>query len=396
MMKQIFPRRYTDEIIKLSNYFPAVGVIGARQVGKTTITKLLENKLLKPIHRIDLELSSDINKLENAELYLSRLSDKCVIIDEIQHKPELFPLLRALIDRSNESCQFIITGSASPDLLRQSSESLAGRITYVEINPFSLDEIPEKTGIEKHWLTGGFPRALFAPDTKLSYAWIDSFVKSYIERDLRLLGLPAEPIFLRRLWTMLAHINGNILNYSILSSSLGVAVNTVKNYIDFFEQAFLVKRLYPYHSNIKKRIVKSPKLYINDTGIIHFLLGINSIDDLFGNPALGSSWETYCIIQVLNILSGNYQAHFFRTHDGSECDLVLSKSNKAIYAIEIKYSLSPKLTRGNTVAFQKIEAEKNYVIIPKGESYPIKENIEAIGIKEFIDLLKEKIDCETL
>ena len=350
---------------------------------------MLQNQLAKPLHYIDLELSSDYNKLKNPELYLSSLSDKCIVLDEIQRKPELFPLLRALIDRTNDNCQFIITGSASPDLLRQSTESLAGRIAYIEIYPFSIDELPKFISIEKHWFTGGFPKALLSPEDVFSIQWIDNFVKTYIEKDLRMLGLQTEPILLRRFWTMLAHINGNVLNYSNLASSLDISVNTVKRYIDFFEHAFLVKRLYPYFPNIKKRLVKSPKLFISDTGILHFLLGIESMDQLFGNPALGNSWEAYCVSQILSFVKNKYQAYFFRTHDGAECDLILTKAQNPIYAIEIKYSSSPKLTRGNTEAFQKINSKNNFVIIPKGESYPIKENVKAIGIKEFLfELLK--------
>lgn len=383
-MEKIYKRKYTDEIIKLSNHFPVVAVIGARQVGKTTITRLLQNKLAKPVHYIDLELSSDYNKLENPELYLSRLSEQCIVIDEIQRKPDLFPLLRALIDRTGENCQFIITGSASPDLLRQSTESLAGRIAYVEINPFSIDELPNFISIEKHWFTGGFPKALLASDTEFALQWIDNFIKTYIEKDLRMLGLSTEPILLRRFWTMLAYINGNVLNYSNLASSLGISVNTVKKYIDFFEHVFLVKRLYPYFPNIKKRLVKSPKLFITDTGILHFLLGIESMEELYGNPALGNSWEAYCISQILSLVKNKYQAFFFRTHDGAECDLILNKAQKPVYAIEIKYSASPKLTRGNNQAYQKIMSKNNFVIIPKGESYPIRKNIQVIGIKEFL------------
>lgn len=385
-MKQIYQRKITKEIIELSSFFPVVGIIGARQVGKTTITRMLKEQLTKPLFFLDLELPSDINKLKNPELFLSRLTNKCVVIDEIQRMPELFPLLRSLIDRTNEPCQYIIIGSASPDLLRQSTESLAGRIAYVKINPFTIAELPDFINIEQHWFIGGFPQALFAPNTEFSIKWIENFVKTYIEKDLRMLGLSAEPLLLQRLWSMLAHVHGNILNYSTISSSLGISVNTVKKYIDFFEQTFLIKRLYPHFSNIKKRLVKSPKIFLTDTGILHYLLGINSADDLFGNPALGYSWEGYCITQILNKTDKNYQASFFRTHDGAECDLILKKGNKIEYAIEIKYSASPKITRGNTIAFQHIKAKNNFIIVPNGEAYPIKEDITVIGIKEFLEV----------
>ncbi len=385
---KIYDRKYTPEIIKLSSYFPVVGIIGARQVGKTTIVKMLTHKLSKPLHYLDLESPSDYHKLQNPELYLSALKDKCVVIDEIQTMPELFPVLRSLIDKNNgESCQFIITGSATPDLFLQSTETLAGRIAYVDIYPFSMDELPGFITTEHLWFWGGFPKALFAPDDLLAAKWIENFIKTYIERDLRLLGLSAEPLFLRRFWTMLAHLSGNIVNYSTLSSSLGIAVNTVKRYIDFFEHAFLIHRLFSFSSNIKKRLVKSPKLFISDTGILHNLLGIKSLDELYGHPSLGNSWEAYCINQILGAAKGKYTASFFRTHDGSECDLVLSKGNVPCYAIEIKFSDAPKLTHGNLLAFSAIKAKKNYIIVMKDERYPIKNNNEVVGIKNFIDEL---------
>jgi len=370
LMKTAYSRKYTEEILRLCSYFPVVGIIGARQVGKTTIGKMLREELPKPVHYLDLELMSDINKLENPELYLTHLKDKCVIIDEIQHKPDLFPLIRALSDQSNENCQYIITGSASPELLRQSTESLAGRIAYVIVYPFSLDELPPVSNRETHWFRGGFPRTLLAPDNQLAQTWLGNFVRTYAERDLPMLGLSADPLLIRRLWTMLAHTHGNVLNYSTLSGSLGISVNTVKRYINFFEQAFLIKQISPLATNIRKRLVKSAEIILTDTGILHFLLGISSFDDLLGHPALGNSWEGYCIMQIISKGQNNYEYSYFRTHDGAECDLVLSKSNKNVVALEMKYSAAPKLTRGNTLAMKIIAAEKNYVVVPETDEYP--------------------------
>lgn len=381
----IYKRKYTGEIIKLTGYFPVVGIIGARQVGKTTITHLLRNELSKDFYYIDLELPSDLNKMQNPELFLSGFVDQCVIIDEIQLLPELFASLRSITDRrGGKGCQFLITGSASPRLLRQSTESLAGRIAYVEISPFSIDELPGFIDLQHHWFWGGFPKVLFAPDNTLASKWLQNFIKTYIERDLSLFGLPPNPVLLRRLWTMLAHFNGNVINYSTLSSSLGISVVTVKKYIDFFEQAFLIKRLQPYYVNIKKRLVKSPKIYMADTGILHALLNIGSITELFGHPAVGSSWEAYCINQILNVAGGNFDAGFFRTHDGSECDLVLTKGGRPVYAVEIKFSETPKLTRGNTLAFAEIKATKNYIVVPQSGRYPLNHTVEVVGIKDLI------------
>ncbi len=386
---KIYKRKYQDEILRLVTYFPVIAIIGARQVGKTTLATLVSNHIEKGIIHLDLELESDISKLENAELYFNRNSNKCIIIDEIQLRADLFSLIRAIVDKTGDNCQFIITGSASPRLLKQSTESLAGRIAYVEVQPFSIDELPDDIEIEKHWFRGGFPKSLFAPDDYFALKWVDNFVRTYVERDIRMLGLSVEPLFIRRLWTMLAYLHGSLLNYSTIANSLGVTVNTIKRYIDFFEQAFLVKRIYPYKKNIRKRLVKSPKVFLNDNGILHYLLGINSVDVLFGNPALGSSWEGYCINQILSVARADYISSFFRSGDGAECDLVLTKGEVAEFAIEIKYSSSPKLTKGNTEAFKAISAKNNYVVIPEGDAYPLRDNVDAIGIREFIAMLED-------
>ncbi len=388
MQQKIYKRKYINEIQELLNYFPAVGIIGARQVGKTTIIELLKEKLKKAIHYIDLELPSDYEKLNNPELYLRMHQEKCIVIDEIQIKPGLFPLLRALIDKNKNTGQFIILGSATPDLLRQSSETLAGRIAYIETLPFTLDELPKHITQQMHWFRGGFPKALFAPNDNFYNKWTDNFIKTYIERDLQLLGLKNEPVFLRRLWSMLAHTNGNILNYSNLAKSLNIRVPSVQKYIDFFENTFLIKRIQPYFSKIKKRLIKSPKIFLTDTGILHNFLGINTNEDLFGHPAFGNSWEAYCITQILSAMPEKYTPYFFRTHDGAECDLILMQGEIAKYALEIKYKQAPKLTRGNTVAFNEIKAENNFVIVSAGESYFMREDVKVINLFDFINKLK--------
>ncbi|MCK4919464.1 MAG: ATP-binding protein [Bacteroidales bacterium] len=391
-MNQIYNRKYVADIVKLSTYFPVIGIIGARQVGKTTLVRMLENEFSKKMIFIDLELLSDYNRLDKPELYLSRFSNQCVVIDEVQIKPDLFPILRAISDRTGDACQFIVTGSASPDLLRQSTESLAGRIAYIEVSPFSLDELPDTVTQDQHWFRGGFPKSLFAPDEFLSRNWIENFIKTYIERDLQILGLRTDVLLLRRLWIMLSHMHGNVVNYSSLSTSLGVSVNTVRHYIDFFEQAFLVKRIQPYFTNIKKRLVKSPKIFLTDTGILHSLLGIKSIDELFGHPSIGNSWEGYCVNQIISTVKTTYDAFFFRTHDGSECDLVLTKGMDPIYAIEIKFSDAPKLSRGNILAFRQINAKNNVVIVPSGENYPLRNNIEVFNLQDFVSLIQNSIN----
>ena len=388
---KVYKRKYQKEILRLCSYFPVITIVGPRQVGKTTLAKLVSKQIDKEADYLDLELESDISKLENAELYFNRNSGKCIIIDEVQLRTNLFPLIRAIVDKTGDNCQFIITGSASPELLRQSTESLAGRIAYVEIQPFSVDELPKNITIEQHWFRGGFPMALFAPNDSIASEWVENFVKAYVERDLRMLGLPAEPLLLRRFWTMLAYMHGNIISYSTIANSLGITVNTVKKYIDFFEHAYLVKRLFPYYSNVQKRLIKSPKILISDTGIMHYLLGIINVSVLYGNPALGNSWEGYCIMQILSVVKNRFNVSFYRTKDGAECDLVLKKGKVAELAIEIKYSSNPKLTKGNTEAFKVINAKKNYVIIPEGDAYPLRDNVDAIGLREFIVMMQKYI-----
>ncbi|MEW5818125.1 MAG: ATP-binding protein, partial [Spirochaetota bacterium] len=311
--------------------------------------------------------------------------DKCVVIDEIQRMPELFPLIRALIDKKREYARFLILGSASPALIRESSESLAGRIAYLELHPFNITEIPAWISIYDHWFRGGFPEALLAPELGLSQKWLDNFIKTYIERDLPILGLQASNILIRRLWTMLAHINGQLLNYSELSKSLGISIPTVKNYIDFLEQAFLIYRLYPFSANLKKRLIKTPKIYISDTGIIHRLLSINSPDELYGHISVGGSWENYAIQQLKQKAGKNIQFYFYRTHDGSECDLVLIKGNTPIMGIDIKYTSTPYLNKGNIIAFEDLRTPNNFIITPESDNYTIRKNVTVCNLKTFIE-----------
>lgn len=384
---KIIKRKYQEDILKLCSYFPIVAVIGARQVGKTTLVKIISQLVNKETIYLDLELVSDINKLDNAELFFKINRDKCIIIDEIQLRPDLFPLLRAVVDIGEINCQFVITGSASPKLLKQSTESLAGRIAFVELQPFSIDELPEGISVQRHWFRGGFPKALFAINDDISYSWLENFVKAYVERDLQMLGISAEPLFLRRFWTMLAYMHGNVVNYSTIANSLGVTVKTVKRYVDFFEQAYLIRRVSPFFSNAKKRLIKTPKVFLSDTGILHYLLGIKDVEMLYGNPHLGNSWEGYCVNQIVNMVKNKYDVFYYRTKDGAECDLVLTKGYSVKTAIEIKFSSAPKLTKGNTEAFKAIGAEKNYVVIPQEDNYPLRDDVEVIGIQGFISTL---------
>ena len=375
-----------EKLLNTVNNFPATGIIGPRQVGKTTLAKQLIKKIDKEAVYIDIENPRDKIKLSDPVLFFENNINKCIIIDEIQLMPELFSVLRPMIDMKKEPGRFIILGSASPLLLRQSSQSLAGRIAYIELPGFNLLELDPGSQNEL-WFKGGFPDAFLSKNTEIWQQWLDNFIKTYINTDLPILGLDINRNTIRNLWTMLSHVNAQVINYSNIAKSLSVSSTTLKKYIDFLENAFLIRQLQPFYPNIKKRIVKAPKLYLRDTGILHNLLNIQSTDDLEGNPLKGNSWEGFVIEQILQIAGSSHEPYFYRTHQGAECDLVLTKSSKPIYSIEIKFSAAPTLTKGNKIAFNDIGAVKNYVIIPESEEYQLSEDITVCGLNSFLKKL---------
>ncbi|MEA1877938.1 MAG: ATP-binding protein [Bacteroidota bacterium] len=378
-------RKLRDQLLDFLDYFPVIGIVGPRQVGKTTFIKQNLHNFKKDCIYIDLESPEDYNKLYDAELFLKSLEDKTVIIDEIQLRPELFPILRSLVDRQRVPGRFIVLGSASPDLIRDSSESLAGRIVYLEINPFDIVELYKIKTYEQLWLRGGFPNAILQEDENISTHWMRSFIQTYIERDLPILGLGAPIKTIERLWLMLAHVNGNLLNYTQISNSLGVSLNSVKSYIQFFEKAYLIRTLQPFHINTKKRLVKSPKIFFRDTGILHHLLRLYTRDDLFGHPNAGNSWEAFVIQQIINNLPLTVDTYFYRTQDGSEIDLIINRGINVLAAIEIRHSNAPKLSKGNTLAINTIQSQRNFIITPSSDDYPIKENVQVCNLNRFID-----------
>lgn len=365
------------------NYFPIVGIIGPRQVGKTTLAKQIISECNNQAIYLDLELQSDLFKLNDAELFLSQHSDKLIVIDEIQFKKDLFPLLRALVDKKQIPGQFMILGSASPDLIRDSSESLAGRIAYHRLFPFNLGELSEIAQNEL-WIKGGFPGALLATNEELTHRWMDNFINTYLNRDLLQLGLNASPIVIRNLWSMMAHLNGQLFNASTVAKSLGVSVPTVKRYVNFLEEAFILKSLHPFTWNISKRITKTPKVYLTDTGILHHLVGISDFIELSGNPIIGSSWEAFVINQVDAMKKDTTDIFFYRTHQGAEVDLVFAKGLKVVATAEIKYTNSPKLTKGNLQAMEDLNAPMNFVITPSSDDFLVKEKIRVCSLKTFV------------
>ncbi len=382
----MFLKRLTiNRLAKLSKLFPVIAIVGPRQVGKTTLVKEFSKSIKKPILYIDLEKSSDIEKLKEPELFLSELKEKCVIIDEIQRLPEIFPLLRALVDENRIPLRYIILGSASPDLLRNSSESLAGRIAYLKLTPFNYLEIKDNSLMKDHHFRGGFPEAVLSESLETCKIWLNNFIITDIERDLPLLGLSASPIIVRKLWEMLAWQNGNLLNCNSLSKSLGLSNHTVNRYIDFLEGAFIVHRLYPFHYNVKKRLVKTPKIYVRDTGILHRLLRLDNFDQLSGHHLLGASWETYVIEQIMSLKNDDLDLYFYRTHAGAEVDLIFVKGLIPVSCVEIKYTSTPSVSKGMINCINDLKTKKNFIITPQSDDYPAKENIRVCNMEIFLE-----------
>ena len=366
----------------------AVALVGPRQVGKTTLARGLDCG--KPAHYLDLERPSDLAKLSDPELYLGRLKGQLVILDEIQRVPDLFPVLRGLIDErrreGEKSAQFLILGSASPDLLRQSSESLAGRLSYLELTPLGLDELPgggQMSVLERHWLRGGFPESYLAPDDGAAVQWNDDLLRACVERDLPQLGVEMIPPQFRRLLAMLALQQGATLNASRLAAGLGIDAKTVRRYLDLLEGLFLLRLLPPWSGNAAKRLVKAPKVYWRDSGLAHALAGIRGIEDLLGNPLCGPSWEGYCIEQILNRCGGRCRASFYRTQAGAEVDLVL-ESPQRVVAVEIKRTLSPKVTPAFLESMRTLGATEGVIVMPAGAAYPLADRVRATGLLGFL------------
>ena len=376
-------RKHIVELEEIAEFSPVIGIIGPRQVGKTTLVKAYAKTLSKETIYLDLEKPSDFQKITEAELYFEENADKCIIIDEIQIKPKLFSIIRAMVDINRVPLRFIILGSATPDIIRNASESLAGRIQYVELKPFSISELP-KIYFSAHFFRGGFPESILATKDNQSQKWLDGFIKTYIERDLPLLGMTASPQTTRRLWEMLAWQNGNLLNASSVGNSMGLTNHTIQKYIDFLEGTFMVNRLQPFSYNAKKRIVKTPKIYISDTGILHRLLRLNSYDALLGNPILGGSFEAYVLQQILAEKPNDIEVYFYRTHAGTEVDFVLTRALKPIASIEVKFTSTPKITKGLSIGIEDLETKKNYIITPNSDTFSLSKHIKAMSCKKFI------------
>ena len=386
-------RRITQTVQQALNRQAAVALIGSRQVGKTTLAYELSEQM--PAIYLDLESPADRHKLSDPELFLSQQEDKLVILDEIHRVPELFASLRGLIDKGRRkgkrTGRFLILGSASIELLRQSSESLAGRIEYVEMTPFDILEVGgDNSNLNRLWLRGGYPDSFLAHTDNDSLILRQNFIKTYLERDIPQFGFRIASETIERLWTMLAHQQGSLLNVAQLAAGLGVSSPSANNYIDLLVDLLLVRRLQPYYHNVGKRLVKSPRVYIRDSGLVHALLRIDNLNTLAGHPVVGASWEGFIIENLLAAAPKNTQASFYRTQGGAEMDLLLELGGKhGTWAIEIKRSLSPAPSKGFHHATEDIQPAKTFVVYAGQDRYPLAEGVEVISLHA----LAEELNC---
>lgn len=374
-------RALAVRLLDVIAHSPAVALLGPRQAGKTTLA--LEVAKQRKALYLDLESERDRAKLAQPELYLADHQDKLVILDEVHRVPGLFPVLRGLIDRGRRAGrragQYLLLGSASLDLLKQSGETLAGRIAYLELSPFQILEV-HHVPADELWLRGGFPESLLASDAARSLRWRQDFIRTYLERDVPQFGPRIAAETLRRFWVMLAHHQGGLLNTSQFARNLGVDVKTAGGYLDLLVDLLLVRRLAPWHANLGKRLVKSPKVYVRDSGLVHALLDIADKETLLAHPVLGRSWEGFVIENLLACAPAGVQAYFYRTSGGAEIDLLLVWPGRRLWAVEIKRSLTPTIERGFHAACADLRPARRYVVYPGEERFRLARDTEAISI----------------
>ncbi len=377
-----FVKRHIHQtVLRHLKQWPVVALLGPRQVGKSTLAKKLMAGLKKTLY-LDLERPSHLRKLDAPEYFLTQNRGSLICLDEVQRLPEIFPLLRSLVDDTSRCGQFLILGSASKELLKQSSESLAGRISYLEMTPLTLTELHQNKQ-ELLWLRGGFPKSFLSSTDKTSREWRENYIRSFLESDIPQMGLKMPAHSVGRLWSMLAFSHGQTLNSSKLATSMGISSHTVNRYISILEKTFLVRRLPPFFLNLKKRVVKAPKIYIRDSGILHSLLKVDSINDLFGHPVFGSSFEGFVIENIISHLPG-WQFYFYRTRSGAEIDLLMIRGRRKV-AVEIKASKAPVLKPGFWTAIKDVEADEKYVIAPVEKTYPLKGNVTVCSLTRFLN-----------
>jgi predicted AAA+ superfamily ATPase len=373
-------KRHQEAIATALNRSPVTAILGPRQCGKTTIAK--EIAASQSSHYFDLESPSDLQRLQNAEIFLESLSG-LVVLDEIQRMPALFDVLRVLVDRQDHQCTYLILGSASPDVVKGVSESLAGRVEFIELSGFDLSEVGPSE-LNQLWVRGGFPRSYLARNGRDSVAWREGFIRTFLERDIPQLGITTPAPAMRRFWSMLAHAHGQTWNGSELGRSMGHSDKTVRGYLDILTGTFMIRQLQPWYENLKKRQVKSPKIYLRDSGLLHSLLNIEDYSQLSGHPSLGASWEGFALEQVLKTLKGT-DVYFWATHGGAELDLLFFAGGKR-FGVEFKFNEAPKVSRSMHVAISDLNLEHLWVVFPGKSGYPATPEITMLPLVDISEL----------
>ena len=394
----MYQRQSQQKLIQRLQQFPAVGLLGPRQVGKTTLA-FAQKALYPDALYVDLELPSAQRQMDDPEAFLMAHAQQLVILDEVQRMPELFGVLRGVIDQRRRmgqaSGQFLLLGSATGVLMQQSSESLAGRVAYVELSPLLAPEIftdqPSVADLNALWVRGGFPLSWLAPSDADSMTWREVFMATYLEKDIPALGPRIPATTLRRLWTMLAHHQGELLDLSKLAAALAISGQTVSRYIDLLCDLMLVRRLPAWHGNVGKRLIRSPKVYVRDSGLVHALLGLPNLDAVLGHPIAGSSWEGFVMEQLINA-APQAQACFYRTSNGAEVDLVLTFRNQQTWVIEVKRSSAPTVSRGFYQAATDLDAVRKLLVAPVAQPFPLKDGIEVVDVMTAIRWVTEQED----
>lgn len=377
-----------QHILELLGDYPAVAITGARQVGKTTLAQQVAAAINGSAIYLDMESPSDLARLQVPEMYFDQNADKLIVIDEIQHRPDLFPVLRSVIDRDRRNGRFLILGSASPELIRRSSESLAGRISYEELFPLHIVELADRSSIESLWYRSGFPPAFLAGSDEKAMRWLRDYLHTVTTRDLPVLGLNTDVTKLRMFLYLLAQQQGGLMNRETLARSAGVSATTISRYLYYLEHIFVIRELQPWYVNLRKRLVRSPKVYIRHSGLLHAMLNIQSHDELINHLAVGGSWEGFVVEQTLALLPDHCSMYFYRTHQGAEADILIVKRNKPVVCADIKRTNAPMMSRGFANVIQDHQTDRNFIIWPGEENFPVAENVQAMGLWNWLEFLQ--------
>ena len=396
MSEQYYGRWRANDIAYFLANFPSVVLLGPRQCGKTTLAVMLQDLSNDPVVYLDLEDPIDQAKLADPSAFFAATEGSLVILDEVQRMPDLFPVLRSTIDKRRRkgmrTNQFLLLGSSSVTLSQQSSESLAGRAIYVDLQPFHYLEVADTgdVNLNQHWIFGGFPESYFRFDSDLSFEWRKSFIRTYLERDIQLFGMRVPIETIRNFWTMLAHNQGGEFNASRMATTLGISSVTVARYLDLLTDLFLVRQIPPWHGNVGKRLTKSKKVYVRDSGITHALLNLHSMEDVLGHPVAGFSWEGYVIDNIIALLGAEARVSFYRTSNGAEIDLIIQFAENDCVALEIKRNLAPKLSKGFHIGAKDVGATERYLVYPGSDSYPVNDQTWVLPFPELMRKLASK------